>query len=175
MTKKMKKAGKVLASTLVIALMFILTLGAVQAAPESITVKRAVVVKDLISREDKGLTIFETTDGDSIYCMDIDKKALVTGQTATVTGDGDAGLLYILRNGYPNKSFVNNVEIDKYITQIAVWWYLDENKLSNDFKTATDIDKYKLRPIVKDLVGKARNAKSTAVKPSMNVNATIKQ
>ena len=159
---------------LVIALMFVITLGAVNAAPESITVKRAVVVKDLISREDKGLTIFETTNGDSIYCMDIDKKSLVSGQGATLVGDGDAGLLYILRNGYPNKSFVNNVEIDKYITQIAVWWYIDESKLSNDFKTATDIDKHKLRPIVKDLVAKARSAKSTAVKPSMNVSANDK-
>ena len=172
MKNLLKKTWKAAAGFLVIALIGVITLNGAYAAPNQVTVKRAVTVKDLISREDKGLTIFETTDGNSIYCMDIEKKALITGQTATLSGDGDAGLLYILHNGYPYKSFVKNVEIDKYITQIAVWWYLSEDKLSDDFKNATDIDKHNLRPIIRDLVSKARKAVDTQAKPNMNVNAS---
>ena len=166
----MKKMKNLCMLFLALTFTFVIGFSSVQAVPNQVTVKRAVTVKDLISREDKGLTIFETTDGNSIYCMDIEKKALITGQTATLSGDGDAGLLYILHNGYPYKSFVKNVEIDKYITQIAVWWYLSEDKLSDDFKNATDIDKHNLRPIIKDLVAKARKAKDTQPKPSMTVD-----
>ena len=38
----------------------------------------------------------------------------------------DNGLIYILRNGYPEKSITGDNDKDYYITQTAVWWYLDE-------------------------------------------------
>ena len=38
----------------------------------------------------------------------------------------NAGVAYILENGYPNKHFTGDSNKDYYITQLAVWWYLDD-------------------------------------------------
>ena len=58
-------------------------------------------------------------------------------------------------NGYPNKSFTGDRLKDYYITQTALWWYLDDTaggtNLGNSFKT-NGSDPYNLRPYIKDLV-----------------------
>ncbi|MBQ9011340.1 MAG: thioester domain-containing protein [Bacilli bacterium] len=148
------------------------SLGVVSAAtaPSSITVKRAEVLNDIITNHTHGFTIFTTSDGQYIYCMDVDKKALASGMTATASGNGDAGLLYILQNGYPYKTITGNDNIDKYVTQAAIWWYLDENKLSNEFKNATTTDIYQAIPkYIKPLVEGAKSAKDTQDTPSMTL------
>ena len=176
MKKFLKNAGKVFGCMLVIALAFVFTLGNADAAPSTITVKRTQTLEDLVNNYKYGFVVFTTTDGTTLYCVDPDKKLLRTNQTATFSKDGDAGLLYILQNGYPNKQITGNDEIDMYITQAAVWWYMDETgqagKFSDIFKNATsETDSYELVPnYIKPMVAKAKAAKDTQTKPSMKVS-----
>ncbi len=172
----MKKIPKILISYLALAIVFIIGIPNVNAEeiPSKITVKRAEVLSDLVTNHDHGFTIFQTTEGKYIYCMDVDKKPLVSGQTATLTGEADAGLLYILQNGYPNKGqyMTGNAETDKYITQAAVWWYTNEAKLSSEFKNATkETDRMELvKNNIKPMVEKARTAKNNQTTPSMKIS-----
>ena len=175
MTKLFKYAKKIFASLLVITLTFVITLGVAQAAPQNITVKRAQTLEDLVTNYKYGFVIFTTNDGQIIYCVDPDKKGLTTGMTASFSRNGDAGLLYLLENGYPNKQITGNDESDKYVTQAAVWWYMDESgqagKFPDSFKNATaETDEYGLIPnYIKPMVAKAKVAKDTQVKPSIKV------
>jgi len=172
--KKLKNARKLIMVVFVALLVYTVSFTTVLAtnAPKSITVKRAEVVSDLVTNKDHGFTIFETTDGKTIYCLDNLKKALVSGQTATLAGSADDGVLYILKNGYPNKKITGNNEMDFYITQAAIWWYMDEtgqgsNKLSDEFKNATKTDINDLLPRIKSLVASAKSYKDNQVKPTM--------
>jgi len=173
--KKFKNAKKLFMVAFVALLVCTVSFTTVLAttAPKSITVKRAEVVSDLVTNKDHGFTIFETTDGKTIYCMDNLKKPLVSGQVANLSGSADDGVLYILQNGYPNKKVTGNEEMDFYITQAAIWWYLDDtnqgsNKLSDEFRNSkTDIND--LLPKIKSLVASAKSYKDNQVKPSMTL------
>ena len=170
----MKKAlKKITQIALAVMIVFVLGLGSslAKVAPDSISVKRAEVLSALVDNAEYGFTIFTTEDGQIIYCMDVDKTPLKQGQTASLSGNGDAGLLYILQNGYPVKSITGNDEADKYITQAAVWWYVNESKLSSDFKNATkETDRYQLvSKYIKPMVEKARQAKDTQGTPSLKI------
>ena len=170
-----KKTWKFAASFLAIILVCVIAFNGAYAAPNSVTVKATDYTKDFINDNDSAMTMFTTTDGNTVYCMDIDKKALVQGMSATLVGDADAGILYILQNGYPKKTYKNNKGMDAYITQMALWMYVSEDKVSSNFKNATgEADKYGLVASTKKLVSEARNAKDTSVKPSMTVNAGSK-
>ena len=176
MTKLFQNAKRIFASLLVIALAFVVTLGVANAAPQTITVKRALTLEDLVTNYQYGFVIFTTTEGKTIYCVDPDKKGLTSGMTATFSKNGDAGLLYLLENGYPSKQITGNDEIDMYVTQAAVWWYMDETgqagKFPDTFKNATSAtDDYGLIPnYIKPMVAKAKAAKDTQVKPSITVS-----
>ena len=174
--KKVIRKAKLL-STLVFAFMLTFAFGInvnASGIPSSITIKEADYTRDFINTDSNiGMTMFTTNDGVVVYCMDIDKKPLVQGQSANLVGDADAGVLYILQNGYPKKTYRNNNGMDAYITQMALWWYLSEDKLSSKFKNATgEADKYSLVSATKNLVNAARGAKDNQVRPSMNVNAS---
>ena len=121
---------------LALVLTFVFTYSMVDAIPNTVTVNKVGHAQNFIGNTDIAMPMLAAQDGTSVYCMDIDKKFL-EGQSASLIGDGDAGLLYILQNGYPHRSYKNNKEMDAYITQMAVWWYVAEDKLSNDFKNAT--------------------------------------
>ena len=115
-----------------------------------------------------------TKDGKFAYCTDISKKT-PNGMKMTLVEAKDAGLTYIVENGYPNKKFTGNADKDYYITQSAVWWYLDDttgsNNLSNSFKT-NGSDPHGLRKYIKQLVADAKEAKSDGyVKPSITLTA----
>ena len=117
--------GKVFMGTLVVVLTFIFTYNMVDAVPNTITIKEADYTRDFINTDSNiGMTMFTTNDGVVVYCMDIDKKPLVQGQSANLIGDADAGVLYILQNGYPKKTYRNNKGMDAYITKMTLWWYL---------------------------------------------------
>lgn len=97
-----------------------------------------------------------TTDGKYLYCLDTKKKTAENIQ-ATLVKDSrviNGGLLYILKNGYPNKSITGDKDKDYYITQTAIWWYLDmttgSSNLGEAFKS-TGNDFYSLRKVVKQL------------------------
>lgn len=111
-------------------------------------------------------------DGSVAYCLDYNKLTTLT-TVGTLVGEMDAGMTYIIENGYPNKSITGDNSKDYYITQTAIWWYLDETKgatnLDNNFKT-TDEDPHNLRGIIKGLVDNAIVAKNKGYKkPTMSV------
>lgn len=103
-----------------------------------------------------------TTSGDYMYCLNI-HKLTAQNSTAHLVGELDAGVAYIMINGYPHKTFTGEKLKDYYITQTALWWYLDDttgsSNLSASFKT-NGSDQYNLRPYIKDLVAKAKDAKA---------------
>lgn len=115
------------------------------------------------------------TNGKVVYCLNIN-KATAKNIQANLVGELDAGIAYIIANGYPYKSYTGEKLKDYYITQSAVWWYLDNTtgsyNLSQKFKT-TGSDEYNLRPIIKNLVSKAETAKKNGyAKPTIVLNAT---
>ena len=75
-----------------------------------------------------------TSDGKFAYCTDITKNT-PNGLKMTLVEAKDAGLTYIIENGYPNKKFTGNSDKDYYITQTAVWWYLDDTTGSANLST----------------------------------------
>ena len=109
--------------------------------------------------------------GGYVYCNNI-HKGTPHGEKMTLIGEAPAGIAYILSNGYPNKSITGNSDYDYYITQAAVWWYLDDttgsNNLSKSFKT-TGSDPHGLRKYVTALVTAAKKVKSYST-ASLTVN-----
>ncbi len=109
--------------------------------------------------------------GGYVYCNNI-HKGTPHGEKMTLVGQAPAGIAYILSNGYPSKSITGNSDYDYYITQAAVWWYLDDttgsNNLSKSFKT-TGSDPHGLRKYVKSLVVAAKKVKSYST-ASLKVN-----
>ena len=73
------------------------------------------------------------TDGTLAYCSGSSKQKAPGGETLKLIGEADAGLTYILRNGYPNKSFLGDYKKDYYITQAAIWEYFDRTRGSNNW------------------------------------------
>ena len=169
--KKLSK--KVLALLVAVATFFI---GSTQAiatdAPKSLSMGSAGGKLEYIS----GLFFhpMKTSDGTVVYCMDINKN---TTQNTTVylTKELDAGMAYLVQNGYPHKSFTGDGNKDRYITQMAVWWYLDETTGSSNLWYSakyTSYDPYNLRSYVKNLVAAAKNAR-TAGYPVKTISASI--
>lgn len=114
--------------------------------------------------------------GGYAYCLNI-HKSTAKNKKANLVGEEDAGIAYILEHGYPNKSFTGDKKKDYYITQGAVFWYLDDtadgNNLGNGYKS-TGSDNYNLRKYVKQLVSDAKKAKKAGykLKPSFNLKVS---
>ena len=169
--KKLSK--KVLALLVAVATFFI---GSTQAiatdTPKSLSMGSAGGKLEYIS----GLFFhpMKTSDGTVVYCMDINKN---TTQNTTVylTKELDAGMAYLVQNGYPHKSFTGDGNKDRYITQMAVWWYLDETTGSSNLWYSakyTSYDPYNLRSYVKNLVAAAKNARAAGY-PVKTISASI--
>ena len=110
------------------------------------------------------------------YCLNL-HKSTAKNKKANLVGEEDAGIAYILEHGYPNKSFTGDKKKDYYITQGAVFWYLDDtnggSNLGNGYKS-TGSDSYGLRKYVKQLVSDAKKAKKEGykLKPSFNLKVS---
>ena len=157
----MKKIFKKVLVALLIAVVSYCTLTTtVNAVPQTIKLGSAEAVPGYVAGT--YFTTKTTTDGDLMYCLNI-HKATAQNSTAELVGELDAGVAYIMINGYPNKSFTGNRLQDYYITQTALWWYLDDttgsSNLGTSFKT-NGSDPNNLRPYIKNLVSKAKEAKS---------------
>lgn len=86
---------------------------------------------------------------------------------ARLVGYGDAGILHILSNGYPFASIRGNDDLDRFITQAAVWTYMADmgiGGLSADF-TRDSADPYSIRQEIEALV-KAAHALRAAGAPN---------
>ncbi len=111
-----------------------------------------------------------------IYCSESIHKSSTQNTTLTRIGAKDAGYTYIIKNGYPNKKFTGNSDKDYYITQTAIWWYMDStagtHNLTSAFKSSGQ-NKYGLRKYVKQLVTGAKKAKKAGYdKPSLKANVS---
>ena len=113
------------------------------------------------------------TNGVECYCLDIHKT---TTQNVTVylQGEKDAGFSYLLENGYPKKSITGDNNKDLYITQIAVWWYLDETTGSSNLGSGvknTSNDTTGIKTAAKKLVDGAIKAKNKGF-PNPKISAS---
>ena len=136
--KILNKIGSILCSILLVAVFAISSIGQTLAAPNNVSVNREGVMVSYIGENYKWAK-FVTSDGKVAYCMDLAKKWPEKTTKVTVAGEADNGVRYILENGYPNKSIYGNKDVDRFITQAAIWWYLADTgqtaALDDDFTT----------------------------------------
>ena len=170
--KSMTKMKKVLLSILVITLIGLTGLTA-QAANKTIQLGSS---KKITTGYIAGVTFStkQTTGGQYLYCVDMHRKT-ATNTSATLVKEMDRGIAEIIRNGYPNKSITGDAEKDYYITQTAVWWYLDDTtgsqNLGEQFKK-TGSDAYGMRSKVKELVSLGKQSRN-AGQPETQFEITI--
>lgn len=155
----MKNLKKFLVTVLIAVVTFCTLQTTVNAVPQSIKLGNPEQLQGYIAQV--RFTTKTTTDGELLYCLDM-KKYTAQNTVAHLVGERDAGVAYIMVNGYPNKTFTGDKYMDYYITQTALWWYLDDTTGSSNlgaaFKT-NGSDPNNLRPYVKDLVSRAKAAK----------------
>lgn len=115
------------------------------------------------------------SDGTYVFCLDYYRTTPRSG-SMTLHGEMDAGMTYILTNSFPNKQITNDWKHNYYITQTAIWWYLDETTGSSNLPTAFkrgESDKAGLYKYVKQLVDGGIAAKSKGyVNPSISVSSS---
>lgn len=155
-----KKIKKFLVAILVAVVSYCTLTITVNAVPQKIELGSSESVPGYVAGTH--FTTKVSTTGELMYCLNIHKYT-AQNSTAYLVGELDAGVAYIMLNGYPTKSFTGEKTKDYYITQTALWWYLDDttgsSNLSTSFKT-NGSDKYNLRPYIKKLVADAKKAKA---------------
>ena len=120
----------------------------------------------------------KTTDGKLLYCVDMNTKTAKNIKANLVQNSKvvNGGVYYILKNGYPEKSITGDTDKDYYITQTAVWWYLDETtgstNLGEMFKSKGS-DSYGLRSKVKQLVNAGIQHKNDSIPGLKNTEIKI--
>ena len=95
------------------------------------------------------------SEDDKYLFYSLDRKAVKNVLIKPLAGENkDGGLVYILKNGYPNVSITGDKNKDYYITQTAIWWYRDlvnnSTNLDSKFKVG-GADSYHIRYKIKDL------------------------
>lgn len=101
----------------------------------------------------------KTIDGGGVaYCLDYHKNTPLD-TTVTLGSELDAGLAYIIQNGFPNKSITGDNNKDYYITQVAIWMYLDEVHGMNNLKDAVMDPSKDVLTYARKLVDAAKTAK----------------
>ncbi len=140
-------------------------------APSSITVGPALYLDGYVAGIEFGVKTIQ--GGGYAYCLDIHKET-PENVVMYLKGEKEAGFAYLLQNGYPNKSMTGNANYDYYITQTAIWWYLDEttgsNNLPEKFKSYGE-DPHGLRTYIKNLLNGALEARKKGyAKPSLSLN-----
>lgn len=159
MMKIIEKVKKYFALILIAAIAFVAATTTTKAVNEQIQIGDAQDLPAYIG----GVTFATktTTDGKFLYCLEMAKNTSMN-TSATLTGERDAGIANIVLNGFPNKSITGEDLKDYYITQTAIWWYLDETtgstNLGERFKVEGS-DDYNLRGYVKNLVASGLKAK----------------
>ena len=98
-------------------------------SPPSFTIDEVELGSQIIRG---GLGVFPYTANSGafqVYCLEVDKTAcdITTDEVYTKgpSQDSDYGLNYILRNSYPNVNDGSPVDDQIWVTQIAIWEYLD--------------------------------------------------
>ena len=142
--------------------------------------ERISLFDNLYGSEQLNLVPYYATDGSgvryTVYCLDKEKE---WANGYTITKDNtplDAGCVYLIQNGYPNKSLTGNNAYDDYLTQIAVWWYQDlyegtSNLTSNQKSVIQSSSYYRY---IESLINGAVNASKNPVviNPSFSINSS---
>ena len=168
---KTKKIKYVIMMVLVTTLSIfgITSINAASSAPPSFTADSEKILDGYIN--DWNYAKLTSSLGGYVYCTDF-HKGIPYGVKMTLSGEAPAGLAYILSNGFPRKSITGNDDMDYYITQAAIWWYLDEttgsNNLPDSFKY-TGPDSYNIRHYIVELVEGGKKQTSYAT-PAISLN-----
>ncbi len=174
----MKKIAKIIVLLIVVALgyttFFTASAATTTTAPETVTTGKATLMEDYLG--DITISYKTLKDGSVYYCTQFNKDIPESGATMTKVGPMDAGMTYLLTNGYPNKSITGDNEKDFFITQLAVWWYMDIQTGSNssvlDNLKAGDYDDTAIGKEIIALKDGAVAAKDKGyVQPSIMINA----
>lgn len=152
----MKKIIKLTTGIILVLITMVASIFNVKAAENTISIGAGRKVdKQFIAG--RAFAYKETTDGRYLYCLE-EAKQRVSNVTANLVSNSnkvDGGIVYILKNGFPEKSITGDNDKDYYITQTAIWWYLDSTRgtsnLNESFKS-TGADPYDMRKLVKNLV-----------------------
>ena len=176
--KKLASLTKKILTLFVAAAIMLFSMINVNAAPETLQLGPGTPTGTYIGGV--SFSYKQTVGGEYLYCLNMAKKT-AENTTATLVKNSnliDGGIIYILRNGYPNMSITGNKDKDYYITQTAIWWYLDltrgSQNLGDRFKENGG-DEYNMRHYVKDLAYAGyshRNDKYTASYDT-SINAII--
>lgn len=173
----MKKIAKLMILLVVLALGYVTFFNASAAttttAPDTVVTGKVTEMNNYIENMDIHYTTLK--DGKVYYCTQCTKEIAAEGTTMTKISPTDAGMSYLIANGYPNKSIVGDNKKDYFITQLAIWWYQDiqtgvNTTALNDLKEG----KYKDTEIglkVNQLKDSAlAAAKKGYVSPSISIN-----
>jgi len=164
--KNQSKIWKKIKFIVLTMIMFISSVANVNATTDSIQLGGAVQTKSYVA----GVTFSykRTIDNKALYCLNIHKSTAENIQANLVKNSKyiNGGLVHILKNGYPYKSLTGDKEKDYYITQTAIWWYLDlttgSTNLGEQFKeTGSDI--YGIRTTIKNLAYEGYNHRNDAI------------
>lgn len=121
----MKKFIKLATGLLLAFIMLVASMLNVKAAASSISIGQAHKVnKNYIANTTFSYKV--TTDGRYLYCLDLHKDT-VSNVTANLVNNAeyvDGGVLYILKNGFPEKSITGDNDKDYYITQTAIFSHI---------------------------------------------------
>ena len=173
MKKVISKIFKIIAAFVITATLVFADTESVDAAAKTIKVGKATLLPGYVAGTK--YNIKPLVGGGYGYCLNI-HKGNASNTTQYLQNEMNAGIAYILENGYPKKHFTGDKKKDFYITQGAIWWYLDDTTgtsyLSKSFKT-NGSDKYGLRKYMKKLVSGAKEAKKNGYsKPSLNAKVS---
>lgn len=144
--------------------------------PSKITVGKLTWLDDYMGYE-VDFNYKQTKNGTVIYCLEYPKDVPTEGMTLSYEKEADAGLTYIIKNGYPNKKFTGDSKKDYYLTQVAVWLYLDQsttglNLIKRDMTTKTGT----MYTALNSLVEGAKKAKKAGYSTSsMKLNVSKNQ
>ena len=129
----MKKIAKIATGLILAFIALITTMTNVNAAPSQIGIATSRKINNAYI---EGLTFSYKycSDGKYLYCLNRHKNTASNVMANYVPNSYyiDGGLTYILKIGYPEKSITGDQEKDYYITQTAVWLYLDKTHGTNN-------------------------------------------
>lgn len=175
----MKNITKLLFFSLITCVLFIFGFYGVEASSKSITIKSSKNISAVLANSAEDFIIYKTQDKKTVYGLEFDKKALKKNMKLTYDKKADAGLLYILENGYPKSKITGNNELDKYITEAAIWLYMDKTNQGNSVNAILKKDKNNTSELVfnyiNSLVDKAIQAKNAGYKTKKTSMKILKE
>lgn len=163
--------------TLFLLVMFLLATSVMKVSaasnPSSITFGKRTALTDYMGH-DVVFNYKTTSDGTVIYCLEYLKNIPANGAKLALEKEADAGVTYIIQNGYPHKKFTGDNKKDYYITQTAMWIYMGySNGGLGSIKNELGKNNTAMYKAVNSLVNGAKEAKANGYAVSsikLNVN-----